>query len=269
MSNNVDNTYQLDGPATARVRLPTGSCVVTVGPEQQVTASVRPATPGRAADERAAAGTEITFADAELSVVVPQSRSLRLWGVQTGYVVVSIGLPPGSALDVDTDSGSLEVRGTLAALSAVVSSGSLKADEITGDVGIDCSSGKVTIGRSGTRADIKVSSGGVRIDESAGALRCEISSGKTVLGAVSGDLEITSSSGKIQIGAAGPGTIQVHSSSGAVTVGVAAGVGVETDLSTGSGKIRGDLAKGVPAGDGGLLRLAVDTSSGSIEVSRV
>lgn len=270
MSNALDNTYPVDGPATAQVRLPTGNCIVTAGKEQQATVSVRPATPGRAADEKAAAETKVELAGTKLTVTVPEGRTMRLWGMQTGNVILTIGLPSESTLTFDTGSGNLEVTGTLGALDAIVGSGSLKADEITGELAVENSSGKVQLARIGARADIKLSSGSLRIDEATGPLHCEIASGKTTIGVLRGNAQITASSGKIEIGKAGPGDVRAQTASGAISVGVTAGIGVEAELSSSTGKIRGDLAQGASAGEGGaVLRLSAMTASGSIEVNRV
>ena len=265
----MNNAYPLDGPGTVDVRIASSACVVTVGDTPQITVSVEPRTPGRAADEKAVANSEVAFADGRLSVVVPEARVVGLRGVQYGRALVSIGVPAGSALEFEAESGSLDVHGPLATLSAQASSGSIKAEEVTGEVGVDSSSGKVVIGRSGGRADITSSSGSVWIGEAVGELQCRTSSGKTVIGSAGGEIRLKTDSGRIRVESAGPGSVRAKSSSGSVSVAVAPGVGVETDLTRDSGKIRGDLAKGAPAADGaGTLRLEVSTSSGSIEVSR-
>ena len=265
----MNRTFAADGPVSADIRMPTGSCVVTAGQNPDITVQVEPAKPGRAADERAVEGTTVEFDRGHLAVVVPQTRGVRLSGFLTGTVIVTVGIPSGSALAVDTSSGSLEVAGTLASLGVEISSGSVSAEEVTVETSVDSSSGKVEIGRIGGQAEIKTSSGSVRVGEVEGRFQCECSSGKALIGSADGEIRLKTSSGRIEVGSAGPGSIRAEASSGSIAVGVRPGVGVDTDLNSDSGRIRGALAAGArPEDGGGMLSLEATTSSGGIEVTR-
>lgn len=259
--------FPSDGPVTASIHTSSGSCTVVAG-GNTVTVQAEPSMAGRKADRRAAEATEVSFDGRRLRVEVPNARAMRVLGIPGGRVRLTIALPAMSAVEFDTSSADLEVRGPVAVLRADTNSGQVQIDEVRDEAKIDSSSGKVAIGRLVGQSRIKTGSGDIRIERADGPLNSETSSGKTQIGTTGGDTLLRSSSGDLQIGKA-RGNVRVDTSSGRVKVGVGEGLGVRPKVTTSSGSLRGDLAQGAPAQNGiGSLTLEIKTSSGDIDITR-
>ena len=96
-------------------------------------------------------------------------------------VRVAVRVPPGSTLDISTDSA--DVRGTGAFANADVRSaaGDLRLDEIAGEANIKSVSGDVAVAEIGGKASVSSVSGDAKIDAVVGA---------ATVHSVSGDIEV-------------------------------------------------------------------------------
>ncbi|MFF6995257.1 DUF4097 domain-containing protein [Streptomyces sp. NPDC008313] len=256
--------FTANGPATAQVRVPGGHCSVRAGQGPGVGVRVAPAASWRSGDRKAAENTAVAFEGGVLTVTTDRGSVLSKPRVR-----VEVVLPPGSAVEFDSDAADLEVHGPVAALTADSESGGVKADQVTGDVRLDLSSGDAVLGKVGGCVTFVTSSGAVRVDHVAGRVAGTSSSGDLRFGVAEGDVLVKTNSGDVRIATACGGTVSATTSSGDVTIGVEEGVGVRPSLSTNSGDRRGELVEGARAGASGVeVSLDVKTSSGDITLRR-
>ncbi|MFF9145566.1 hypothetical protein ACF1BN_12000, partial [Streptomyces sp. NPDC014861] len=90
-------TFATAAPITALVSVPAGSLRFIAADRADTTVEVRPATPGRARDEKAAEETTVSFADGVLRITAPRGRN-QLFG-PSGSVQVTVRLPAGSHVE--------------------------------------------------------------------------------------------------------------------------------------------------------------------------
>jgi DUF4097 and DUF4098 domain-containing protein YvlB len=193
---------------------------------------------------------------------------------------VTVAMPPGMSLLVDSSSGSTRVTGDFGAASLTFdcSSGSVTVDGAADEVDVDASSGsvKVRLGRPARRVSADVSSGSVNVNGPVAEARVDASSGSITVDGLIGSASLDSSSGSISARwAQGPpaGTaVRADASSGSVRLTFPRGTVLAGTADTGSGTIRTDFPGNlnddrdhlVLAGGPGAVEVSVDTSSGSV-----
>ena len=196
---------------------------------------------------------------------------------------VTVAMPPGMSLLVDSSSGSTRVTGDFgtATLSFDCSSGSVTVDGSADEVAVDASSGsvKVNLGRPARRVSIDVSSGSVNVTGPVDEAQIDTSSGSITVDGLSGSANLDSSSGSISARWARtppPDTaVRADASSGSVRLTFPRGTVLAGVVDTGSGTIRSDFPGNlnddhdhmVLAGGAGAVQVKVDTSSGSVRLT--
>ncbi len=172
---------------------------------------------------------------------------------------VEIACPEGTDVIIGSSSGRIECHGRLGRVAVTGRSGRISIEDARA-VDVRSTSGRVTIGRCGETCRVAVVSGTVEIG-SAGSIDVTVASGRLEVAAV-GDVLVRSGSGRVVLGLARSGSVDVSTQSGRVTVFVPAEVEPAMHLVSRSGRVQSD----VPPGSDG--RLAIESSSGSIKVSR-
>jgi DUF4097 and DUF4098 domain-containing protein YvlB len=193
---------------------------------------------------------------------------------------VTVEMPPGMNLTIDSSSGSAKIAGDFgdAVVRFDASSGSLTVDGAMGELHSDTSSGSV---RATTSRPLDVftadaSSGSVRLAGGARSAKADTSSGSITLSGLLGDGNFDASSGSIkaQWDAIPPGTsVRAGASSGSVTLTFPPNTSVSGSLDVSSGGLHSDFPALVRGKDkleleGGpdAIDVAVNTSSGSIKL---
>ena len=193
---------------------------------------------------------------------------------------VTVEMPPGINLTIDSSSGSGKITGDLgeAAVRFDASSGSLTVDGAMGELHSDTSSGSVraTTSRPLDAFTADASSGSVHLSGGARIANADTSSGSITASGLLGEGKFDSSSGSIkaQWDAIGPGTsVRASASSGSVTLTFPADTSVSGSLEVSSGGLHSDFPALVRGKDkleldGGpdAIDVAVNTSSGSIKL---
>ena len=153
-------------------------------------------------------------------VVVSYDNESRRW--VDAKAIVSITVPPTTAVRTRLASANLRVTGTVASLSAKSASGNIVVDTIVEDF------------------RVKVASGDVRSQSVGGVCDIKSASGNTFLGNVEGEAGIKSASGDIRIGSAN-GAVQAISASGKVSIGSSSS---RIDTKTASGAVNVETYSG-------------------------
>jgi DUF4097 and DUF4098 domain-containing protein YvlB len=193
---------------------------------------------------------------------------------------VTVEMPPGVNLTIDSSSGSAKIAGDLgdAVVRFDASSGSLTVDGAMGELHSDTSSGSIraTVSRPLDAFTADASSGSVHLSGGARIAKADTSSGSITVSGLLGEGKFDSSSGsvKAQWESIPPGTpVRASASSGSVTLTFPAGTSVSGSLEVSSGGLHSDFPALVRGKDkleldGGpdAIDVAVNTSSGSIKL---
>lgn len=192
---------------------------------------------------------------------------------------VTVQMPPGMDLTVDSSSGGAEISGDFGDAEVLfdASSGSLRVHGAMRKLTSDTSSGSVRVELErpleGFAAD--ASSGSVRLTGGAHHATVDTSSGSINLSGLLGDASFDSSSGSIsaQWDAIPPGAaVNADASSGSVTLRFPAGTVLAGSVDTGSGGISTDFPGRLEDdhltlnGGTGAVQVRIDTSSGGVRL---
>lgn len=247
--------YDTPHPVTAAVELVVGDLRIVAADRADTVVEVRPSDPGSDADVRAADQTRVEYADGLLLVKTPKQRGLGLFG-KPGSVDVTVDLPAGSKVQVDSGVGGVRTTGTLAACRVKSGAGDVQVDRVEGGrLSLETGAGRVDVDTVAGRADISTGSGRLQVREIDGPAVVKNSNGDSWIGLVTGDLRINAANGDIAVDRAG-GDVVASTANGGITVGAVTRGSVS--LKTGFGEIE----VGIPAGT--AAKLDVSTSFGRI-----
>ncbi len=194
---------------------------------------------------------------------------------------VTVGMPPGMNLTIDSSSGGCQVRGDFgdSRLAFDLSSGRVEVNGAAREIAADSSSGstEIELTRPADRISVDASSGGVKIDGGAHDLRVDVSSGGVHASGLLGNAVVDSSSGRVDLAwSAIPANakISVDSSSGGVTLQFPTGTTLDGTVDTSSGGISSDFPgqstdrgrKFELEGGPGAASVRIDTSSGGVRL---
>lgn len=210
------------------------------------------------------AAADIALAGGRLTVTAPtRARSRRgPWLLDlvdrlrgpTGQVV-TIEVPTGSHLQVESSYGSVHADGTLGTCRIRLGYGDVRLDR-TGSVEVRSRHGDVVVDHVEGHAEITVSSGDVSvrsvdgtatidnnhsdidIGEITGALRLSGAHGEMVVGRAGSDVHARTSYGSVRIGETESGVVDLSSTHGELDVGVAAGTAAWLEISSSTGSVR-------------------------------
>ncbi len=201
------------------------------------------------------------------------------WKSISAKGMVTISMPPGMNISVDSSSGGTRISGDFgdAVVDLDASSGSLTIDGAMREVNADISSGSVQVAvmRPLTTFSVDASSGNVRLSGGAHEARVDTSSGSIHLAGLLGDGSFDTSSGGItaQWGAIPAGaSVRAGASSGSVNLTFPAGTRLEGSVDVSSGGIRSDFPGTMSKrhlelnGGPGAVKVVVDTSSGGVKL---
>jgi hypothetical protein len=201
------------------------------------------------------------------------------WKSTPAKGLVTVEMPPGMNLVVDSSSGGAEISGDFgdAVVRFDASSGSLTVDGAMRELHTDTSSGSIraTVSRPVDAFTADASSGSVRFSGGARKTKVDTSSGSITVSNLLGDAHFDASSGSITAhwdAIPSDATVRAGASSGSVTLRFPPGTDLTGSVDVSSGGIRSDFP-GVKSkdhltldGGPGAVRVKVDTSSGSVKL---
>jgi hypothetical protein len=229
--------------AGARVRLATSDRSDTV-------VSVEPVNSANPSDVKSAEKVRVDFSAGELSVRTTKS----------GSVAITVELPTGSELVLNTAWTDVHADGTLGDCELNVASGQVRLDHVAALRG-NLAAGEVTIGHVAGNADLEGGTAGLRIAEIEGALRYAGSTGKVWIGHAASDLDLSGAGGSfdidraegsvlakagncpIRIGRMAGGQAELANASGGIEIGISEGTPASVDAESTKGAVRNSLPK--------------------------
>lgn len=201
------------------------------------------------------------------------------WKRVSARGTVTISMPPGMNLSIDSSSGGTRISGDFgdAAVDFDASSGSLTVDGAMREVDADISSGsiRVAVMRPLEKFSADASSGSVRLTGGAHEAHVDTSSGSINVAGLLGEGHFDSSSGSItaQWNAIPAGTnVRAEASSGSVTLTFPEGTRLKGSVDVSSGGIQSDFPGSKSKkhfdldGGSGAVNLSVETSSGGVKL---
>lgn len=239
---------------------PIVATLTTAGAQVRVTASdrsdtvvlVEPINRANKSDMNVAENTKVDFSADELSIktTVP--------GDKNGSVAITVELPAGSSLVLNTAWTDVHTDGPLGDCELEVASGQVQLDHIAALRG-HLSAGEVAIGHIAGTANIEGGSAGLRIGEVKGIVRYEGSTGKLWIGNAWSDIDLSSASGRfdidraegsviakaancpIRVGQMTRGQAELMNASGGIELGISEGTAAWVDAKSTKGTVRSSL----------------------------
>jgi hypothetical protein len=257
------------------------SVEVTVRPGTTVDVAVEIEVKGSGSRSKNAANDlQPQFIDEGGRLIVRSTRSGGWsWKSVSAKGKVSIQMPPGMDLTIDSSSGGARVTGDLgdAVVRFDASSGGLTVEGAMRELHCDISSGSVraTLDRPVDVFTADASSGSVNLSGGAGKARVDTSSGGIALEGLRGDADLDASSGSISAewdAIPSGATVRAGASSGSVTLRFPAGTTLRGSVNVSSGGIHTDFPGSMSKdhlklnGGPGAVDIQVETSSGSVKL---
>jgi len=255
--------------------------VVAPGDTIDVTVDLKTSSSGAKAD-KLLAGARPTFTVHDHALeIVAKSQGRHWWGSGNVGGKITIHLPPGRDLSIDTASGDCAIAGDLGAkgLEVDTASGDIHMEGSVANAEIETASGDVALElrRPGRGLDIETASGDVSVTGTVDGLDVETASGDVRFEGSFHRAELDTSSGDVilRLERVEPGAeASIESSSGDVELTVPANTAVAGLATTVSGEITSDLGRIVGRHKRALeltavnpaLRIEASTSSGDLSL---
>jgi hypothetical protein len=250
-------TFATPEPITASVTTAGARVRVAASERSDTVVLVEPINSANSSDVKVAEHTEVDLTGGELSVRTTKS------GDKNGSVAITIELPVGSRLVLNTAWTDVHAEGLLGDCELNIASGQVQLDH-TAALRANLAAGSVAIGHIAGTADIDGGAAGVRIGEVTGVVRYQGSTGKVWIGHARSDLDLGGSSGSfdidradgsvtakaancpIRIGQLTRGQADLVNASGGIEIGISEGTAASVDATSTKGAVRNSL----PAQDG-------------------
>lgn len=276
-------SYESDGPISAVIQFNIGSLWVKAAKGAEATVDVRPASPDREADVRAAELTQVDFSGGRLTVTGPPQRTV--FTSKKGSVEVLVHLPAGSQVDMESPVGDFVAEGPLGDCRVKTSMGRIQIDRaesvrvktgqgdvrlgaVTGDAEVT-GSGRIEIGTVGGRLTVKNTNGDTEIDEVRGELEANSSNGRIHVANAGADVDAKSANGHIRLGRVVHGRVTLQTSVGDLEVGIAEGTAAWLDVHSKFGGVRNELGPTEGPGDAqATVEVRGRTQVGNVTVRR-
>ncbi|WP_275557699.1 DUF4097 family beta strand repeat-containing protein [Streptomyces sp. 5-6(2022)] len=267
---------------TVTAHVGAGSLRFTASDRADTAVEVRPGSPKRDKDVRAAEQTEVTYANGVLTIRTKERRFIG----PSGVVDVTVDLPVGSDIDVTGSWTHVASEGRLGKARVKTSGGDVRLDA-TGPLQLTVSHGSIAVDRVEGAAEITTSSGNVRVGTVDGPATLKNSHGTTTIAAAFGELRASGAHGDIDILRAeasvtattahgslratevASGDVQLETSYGAIDIGIREGTAAWLDVSAERGQVRNALADSAPPAETeNTVKVRARTRWGNIDVRR-
>jgi DUF4097 and DUF4098 domain-containing protein YvlB len=253
---------------------------------------VRPSDPGKAADIKAAENTRVEYDETTraLSIVSrkPRSRFVNFSSKRPESIDLVIQLPTDSDVRGEADLGDFQADGVLgtvvlkADLGAVHLAetgplnvrngvGAISVEGVSGSAEVRASSGDIRIGAVDGPADVSTSNGKLRVGVVTGPANVKCANGSVSVDRALSDITAESANGEVRIGEVVRGKVSATSKNGSVEVGVRAGSAAWLELNTEVGRVYNEFAAAdAPGADEQVDRVEVHagTKLGDVTIRR-
>lgn len=226
---------------------------------------------------------KIEVNDHVLKIVAPKHHHHWGWGSSGTHAAITIVMPPGRELDVDTASGDVRLDGDLGANFEVdTASGDVTVEGAFAQGEIDTASGDVRLklDKPAEGLDIETASGDVTVEGGAAKAHLETASGDVRVDGLTGPAEVDTASGDVTLQwpeVPAGADAEIETASGDVRIVLPPTAAVAGTVTTHSGDLRSDFPSS-RSGHGRILelrsdrpalRLEISTSSGDVSIEKV
>jgi hypothetical protein len=181
----------------------------------------------------------------------PQDRPMRRLDVSFCILV-----PSHFNLDLETQSGTIQVDNLDGELRAATSGGDIHTADITGATRVQTAAGDIDLGNISQRLDAHTAAGSIRVGDVKGDANLETSGGEIVSGLIGGNAHAQTAAGDILLRGV-QGQVVAHTAGGQIQLGECGGT------------VRADTAAGSIHVDGARGRVDAQTAGGSLELLRL
>jgi DUF4097 and DUF4098 domain-containing protein YvlB len=223
---------------------------------------VRPSDPNKAADIKAAENTRVEYDDATrtLSIVSrkPRSRFVNFSSKRPESIDLVIQLPADSDVHGEADLGDFQADGVLGTVALKTDLGAVHLAEtgplnvrngvgaitvegVSGSAQVHSGSGDIRIGAVDGTADVSTSNGKLRVGVVTGPANVKCSNGSVSVDRALSDITAESSNGEVRIGEVVRGKVSATSKNGSVEVSVREGSAAWLELNTDVGRVYNEL----------------------------
>lgn len=245
-------TYTTPNPITATLTTAGAKVRVTATERPDTVVRVEPLNSASKTDLKVAEGTEVDFTDGELSIKTTKS------GDKSGSVAITVELPAGSRLVLNTAWTDVHADGPLGDCAVSTASGQVRLDRVTALRG-NLADGGLTVEHVTGIVDIDGGAAGVRLGEVEGTVRYQGTTGRVWIGHAHSDVDLGGSNGSftvdradggvtaraaacpIRVGRLTRGHADLSNASGGIEIGIAEGVAAEVDADSTKGVVRNSL----------------------------
>lgn len=270
------STFTTPEPITTTLTTAGAKVRIVASERQDTTVRVEPVNSANSTDVKVAEKTKVDFADGLLAVKTTKS------GDKNGSVAITIELPVGSRLVLNTAWTEVRADGLLGDCELNIASGQVRLDRI-GELRGNLGAGGVEIGHVAGAADVEGGTAGLRIGEVEGAVRYQGASGKVWIGHARTDVDLGSAGGSfdidqaegsviakaancpIRIGRLTRGQVELMNASGGIEVGISEGITASVDAKSTKGLVRSS----VPTQDNPEVKVYARTRLDDIVIHRV
>jgi hypothetical protein len=260
--------FSTPNPITASITTAGARVRIAASERTDTVVRVEPVNSARSKDVRVAEKTKVGFSAGVLEVKTTRS------GDQNGSVAITIELPAGSGLILNTAWTEVQATGVLGDCEVNLASGQVQLDRVAALRG-NLGAGGLAVGHVAGSAVLEGSSAGVRIGAVEGVVRYRGTSGKVWIGHAHTDVDLGGSNGGFDIGRADGsvvakaadcpirvgrvvrGRVELTNASGGIEIGVGAGAAAEVDAKSTKGLVRSTLP--VQAGTGEHVKVHART----------
>ncbi|CAL9438900.1 hypothetical protein SUDANB95_02189 [Actinosynnema sp. ALI-1.44] len=268
-------TFTTPTPITANLTTAGAQVRVVASPRSGTVVQVRPLNSANKTDVKVAEKTKVEFSGGDLRVETTKSGDRR------GSVAITIELPAGSDLVLNTAWTDVRAEGDLGDCRLSTLSGSIRLERVSAVRG-NVVEGAVEIGHVAGAVEVDGGAGGLRLGEVVGEVRYAGSSGEVWIGHAHADVHLGGSNGSftidradgnvtaegancpIRVGRMAGGQAHLANASGGIEVGVARDVTAEVDATTTKGTVRNTLP--TPTTAAPILKLHARTRLNDIRI---
>jgi len=262
------STFTTPNPITATLTTAGARVRITASDRTDTVVRVQPVNAANATDVKVAEKTRVDFTGGVLEVKTTKS------GHQNGSVDITIDLPTGSKLILNTAWTEVQADGALGDCEVNIGSGQVQLDRVAALRG-NLGTGGLAVRHVAGNAVIEGSSAGVRIGEVEGVIHYRGTSGKVWIGHARSDVDLGGSNGSFDIGTAdgsvtakaadcpirigrvSRGQVELMNASGGIEIGVSDSAAADVDAKSTKGLVRSSLT--APANSGDSLKVYART----------
>ncbi|MEV6910872.1 DUF4097 family beta strand repeat-containing protein [Amycolatopsis sp. NPDC051071] len=274
-------SFTTPNPITATLTTAGAKVRIAASERSDTVVRVEPLDGTNKTDVKVAEKTKVDFTDGELSIKTTKS------GDKNGSVAITIEVPAGSGLVLNTGWTDVHAYGPLGDCELNTSSGQVQIDRVTALRG-NLAAGGIAIGHVAGDVAIEGGTAGVRIGEVEGTVRYSGSSAQVWIGRARSVLALESSGGAfdidradddvtvktgdspIRIGRLTRGLADLTNAAGGIEVGISDGSTASVDAKSTKGTVRNSLsAQHQPGESGAAVKVIARTRLDDIVIHRV